>query len=346
MTVPVVDLRSDTVTRPTPEMRRAMIGAEVGDDVLDHDPTTQALEEKVADLLGKESALFFPSGVQANQTALAVHGRPGTEVVLEAGAHIFNYEEGAGAAPSGLPLRPVNTDDGLLTPELVREAVRPDSPYIQPTSLIALENTHNGAGGKILPYVTMQAIRDVARESGLPVHLDGARLWHACVETGLSPEDYGSLADTVMVCLSKGLGAPVGSLLAGPEELLKRAWRVRRRLGGGMRQSGFLAAAGIYALDHHRDRLADDHSRARFLAEEAAGIPGVSVVSPETNIVMLDLEDPGISVDSVLASMMEEGVMMVRFGPRRLRAVTHLEVGDEGVERALAVLSRAVGGSA
>ncbi|MBT8397116.1 MAG: low specificity L-threonine aldolase [Gemmatimonadetes bacterium] len=342
----VVDLRSDTVTRPTPEMREAMVRAEVGDDVLDHDPTTLALEEKVAALLGKESALFFPSGVQANQTALAVHGRAGTEVVLEAGAHIFNYEEGAGAALSGLQLRPVHTDDGLLTADLVREAIRPDSPYIHPTSLIALENTHNGAGGKILPFTTMQAIRDVAREWRLPVHLDGARLWHACAETGLSPREYGSLADTVMVCLSKGLGAPVGSLLAGPGDLMKKAWRVRRRLGGGMRQSGFLAAAGIYAMDHHLERLAEDHARARFLAEGSAEIPGVSVVPPETNIVMLDLEDPAVSVDSVLAAMVAEGVLMVRFGPRRLRAVTHLDLDDEGVERAVAVLSRAVEESA
>ncbi len=344
MVAPLVDLRSDTVTRPTPEMRKAMFEAEVGDDVLDHDPTTRSLEEKVASLLGKESALFFPSGVQANQTALAVHGRPGTEVVLDAGAHIFNYEEGAGSALSGLQLRPVSTDDGLLTPDLVREAIRPDSPYIHPTSLIVLENTHNGAGGKILPYVAMQGIRDLAREAGLPVHLDGARLWHACVETGLSPEDYGSMADTVMVCLSKGLGAPVGSLLAGPGDLMEKAWRVRRRLGGGMRQSGFLAAAGIHALDHHMERLTEDHAKARALAEAAAEVPGVSVVPPETNIVMLDLKDSDVSVDEVLASMLGDGVMMVRFGPRRIRAVTHLDADDEGVERAVAALRRAVEG--
>jgi threonine aldolase len=345
MTGSVVDLRSDTVTRPTPGMREAMVSAEVGDDVLDHDPTTRALEEKVASLLGKEAALFFPSGVQANQTALAVHGRPGTEVILEAGAHIFNYEEGAGAALSGLQLRPVPTGAGLLTPDLVREAIRPDSPYIHPTCLIAVENTHNGAGGKILPRETMQGIMEVARGAGLPVHLDGARLWHACVETGLSPADYGSLADTVMVCLSKGLGAPVGSLLAGPRDLMASAWRVRRRLGGGMRQSGILAAAGIYALDHHRERLAADHARARALAEGAAGIPGVVVVAPETNIVMLDFPDPEVSVDDVLAALVGEGVLLVRFGPRRLRAVTHLDVGDDGIGKALEVLARAVTGS-
>ena len=342
MADPVVDLRSDTVTRPTPGMREAMMAADVGDDVLDRDPTTRLLEEQVASLLGKEAALFFPSGVQANQTALAVHGRPGTEVILEAGAHIFNYEEGAGAALSGLQLRPVPTPDGLLTPDLVRNAIRPDSPYIHPTCLIALENTHNGAGGKILPRETMQAIRGVARESRLPVHLDGARLWHACVESGLTPRDYASMADTVMVCLSKGLGAPVGSLLAGPREFMALAWRVRRRLGGGMRQSGFLAAAGIYALEHHRERLQDDHARARAFADGAAGIPGIAVVAPETNIVMLDFPDPEVSVDDVLAILAAEGVLLVRFGPRRLRAVTHLDIDDDGLDKALEVLARAV----
>jgi len=340
MTSPVVDLRSDTVTRPTPGMRDAMMGAEVGDDVLDHDPTTLALEEKVAGLLGKETALFFPSGVQANQTALAVHGRPGSEVILEAGAHIFNYEEGAGAALSGLQLRPVPTDDGLLTPNLVRDAIRPSSPYIHPTSLIALENTHNGAGGKILPFDTLSAIRELAKEAGLPIHLDGARLWHACVATGTPPVSYGTMADTVMVCLSKGLGAPVGSLLAGTKEHMARAWRVRRRLGGGMRQSGFLAAAGLYALDHNRERLAEDHDRARRLAREAGGIPGIEVVDPETNIVMMDFPDPGLSLDEVLGRLADEGIKMVRFGPRRLRAVTHLDVDDGGIERALEVLSQ------
>jgi len=339
---PLVDLRSDTVTRPTPGMREAMLGAEVGDDVLDHDPTTQALEEKVAALLGKEAALFFPSGVQANQTALAVQGRMGSEVIHEAGAHIFNYEEGAGAALSGLQLRPVVTPDGLLTPDLVRDAIRPASPYVPPTCLIALENTHNGAGGKILPLDTMKRIRSVALEAGLPVHLDGARLWHACVETGSSPSEFGFLADTVMVCLSKGLGAPVGSLLAGSREVMDRAWRVRRRLGGGMRQSGILAAAGIYALDHHRERLAQDHARARALASGAEEIPGIEVVVPETNIVMLDFPDEGVSLDGVLAALAAAGVLMVRFGPRRLRAVAHLDVDDEGISRALDVLSRAM----
>lgn len=342
MAGPMVDLRSDTVTRPTAGMREAMMRAEVGDDVLDHDPTTRALEEKVAALLGKEAALFFPSGVQANQTALAVHGRPGSEVILEAGAHIFNYEEGAGAVLSGLQLRPVPTPDGLLSPDPVRAAIRPSSPYVHQTCLIAVENTHNAAGGKILPLEFMKGIRAVADEADLPVHLDGARLWHACAESGRTPEEYGSLADTVMVCLSKGLGAPVGSVLAGTEDLMSKAWRVRRRLGGGMRQSGFLAAAGIYALDHHRDRLVDDHARAKRLAQGATEIPGIRVEPPDTNIVMLDFPESGPSLDGVLAALAEEGILMVRFGPRRLRAVTHLDVDDGGISRALEILARTV----
>lgn len=340
MTGSVVDLRSDTVTRPAAGMRAAMMNAEVGDDVLDHDPTTAALERQVADLLGKEAALFFPTGIQANQTALAVHGVPGSEVVLESGAHIFNYEEAAGAALSGLQFQTIPTKDGILTPELVRQAIRPESPYMHSTSLVALENTHNGAGGKILPLENMQGIREVADEAGLPIHLDGARLWHACAATGLSPAEYGSLADTVMVCLSKGLGAPVGSLLAGPKDLMARAWRIRRRLGGGMRQSGILAAAGIFALENHRERLKDDHARARALADGAREFPGVEPMIPDTNIVMLDFPDGGISTGEVLSTLAAEGVLMVPFGPNRLRAVTHLDVDDDGITKALEVLGR------
>ena len=344
MVKPSVDLRSDTVTRPTLAMREAMVSAEVGDDVLDHDPTTLVLEERVAEILGKERALFFPSGIQANQTALAVLGRPGAEAILEAGSHILNYEEGAAAALSGLQLRPVPTPDGLLSPELVEAAIRPASPYVIPTSLIAIENTHNGAGGKILPLETARGIQKVARGAGLPLHLDGARLWHACVETGRPPAEFGAVADTVMVCLSKGLGAPVGSLLAGSGDLMERAWRIRRRFGGGMRQSGMLAAGGLYALEHHRDRLAEDHVRARDLARGVSEIPGLSVATPETNIVMIDIVAHGVTPGRVLDSLSDMGVLMTGFGLRRLRAVTHLEVDDEGVAAAVRGLRMAMEG--
>jgi threonine aldolase len=320
-------------------MREAMIRAEVGDDVLDHDPTTRALEERVAEILGKERALFFPSGIQANQTALAVQGSPGSEVVLEAGAHIFNYEEAAGAALWGMQFRPVEGEGGLLSPDRLRAAIRPSSPYMHSTSLVALENTHNGAGGRVMPLSTARALREVAREAGIPLHLDGARLWHACLETGHAPAEYAAVADTVMVCLSKGLGAPVGSLLAGKADTLDEAWRVRRRLGGGMRQSGILAAAGLFALDHQMDRLVEDHRRARRLAQGAREIPGLSVARPDTNIVMLDVVVPGVSASSLLERLASRGVLMVPFGPTRLRAVTHLDVDDTGIERALTTLA-------
>ncbi len=338
----IVDLRSDTVTRPSAAMREAMMTAEVGDDVLDRDPTTQALEERVAELLGKDRALFFPSGIQANQTALAVHGRPGTEAVLEAGAHIFNYEEAAGALISGLQLHPVSAPDGILTPELIRNSIRPPSRYNPSTSLISVENTNNSAGGRILPLETALAIREIAQESGLPIHLDGARLWHACVETETTPAEVASAGDTVMVCLSKGLGAPVGSLLAGPSEFMEKAWRVRRRLGGAMRQSGVLAAAGLFALENNRIRLKEDDRRDRLLARGAKKIEGYDVASPDTNIVMLNIQAPGVTAEVILAFLAERGVLMVPFGPKRIRAVAHMDVDDEGIQRALGALALAM----
>ncbi len=225
----------------------------------------------------------------------------------------------------------------------MRGAIRPGSPYAPVTSLIALENTHNSAGGKILPLPTARAIRQVADGAGLPIHLDGARLWHAAVATGHAPAELAAVADTVMVCLSKGLGAPVGSLLAGSASLLERAWRVRRRLGGGMRQSGILAAAGLYALDRNVDRLAEDHRRARLLARGGREFPGLQVPEPDTNIVMLDLDGPGPTPGAVLAGLAGEGVLMVPFGPRRIRAVTHLDVDDEGIERAVVALGKVLG---
>lgn len=340
----MIDLRSDTVTRPTPAMREAIAAAEVGDDALGDDPTVRRLEERIAGLLDKEAAVLFPSGIMANQTALLLHTTPGTEVVLEATAHILDWEAGAAAHWSGVQLRPVATPDGLLTPERVEAAIRPRNPYQIQTSLIAVENTHNAAGGRILPLDAMRGIRSIAEAHGLPVHLDGARLWNASAETGIPESDYAAQADTVTVSLSKGLGAPVGSLLAGTAKAIGRARALRRRLGGSMRQAGILAAAGLHALDHHRRRLREDHERARLLARKLEEVEQVRVVPPETNIVMIDLLPDAPDAAAVVERLGRRGVLTSAFGPRRVRAITHLDVDDAGVEAAAAAIADVVRG--
>ena len=332
-----VDLRSDTVTRPTPAMRRAMAEAPVGDDLLDGDPTTRLLEERVAELFGTEAALFFPSGTMANQTALATLGRWGGEAVVEAGAHVFHYEEGAAAALSGLQLRPIQGEDGVLTPESLERGVRPESRYLPRTCLVCVENTHLASGGTVVSPEALDALGEAARARGLPVHLDGARLWHAAAETGLPVSHFTRSVDTVMTCLSKGLGAPVGSMLAGPADVLEEAWRIRRRFGGAMRQSGVLAAAGLHALEHHRDRLVEDHRRARRIAEAADALPGFRAPRPETNVILIHATDAE-SAQALLAGLASEGVRMLPFGPAVIRAVTHLDVDDGQVDRVLRVL--------
>ncbi|HET7229410.1 MAG TPA: GntG family PLP-dependent aldolase [Longimicrobium sp.] len=340
---PVVDLRSDTVTRPSPEMRRAIAEAEVGDAVLGDDPTAAALEAYAAELLGKERALFFPSGVMANTAAILSLAEPGTEAVIDAGGHMVNYEESAGAQFGGIQFRAVATRDGLLTADDVAGAIRPNSPYLPRTSAVCLENTHNYAGGRVLRLVQLQAVAEVARERGVRVHLDGARLPNAAAASGLPMRAYAAHADTVMVALSKGLGAPVGSILAGSAELMERAWRLRRRLGGGMRQAGLLAAAGLYALRNNLERLGHDHARAGALARRCAQVPGVAALKPQTNIVMLDLDDARLDPAAILAGLAERGVWMTQFGPRRLRAVTHMDVDDAGIERAATAFQQAAG---
>lgn len=336
---PVIDLRSDTVTRPSAAMRKAMAEAEVGDDVLDGDPTTRRLEERVAELLGKGDALFFPSGTQANQTGIWLSTRPGTELLVEANAHLVHYEIAGVAALSGVQVRPIATPDGLLTADLVRGALRPGSPHVPRPSAIAIENTHNAAGGKVMPVAVADAIGALADEVGLPLHLDGARLWNAATALGAAPARCARPARTVMVAFSKALGCPVGSCLAFPKEARRDVWEIRKRLGGGMRQSGILAAAALYALDHNLERIAEDHANAKKLAAGLRGHPAVRPLEPETNIVMLDLVREGDTAESVIPKLAERGVKVVPFGPRRLRAVTHLDVSTQDIERAIAVIA-------
>jgi len=339
-----VDLRSDTVTRPSPEMRRVIAEAEVGDAVLGDDPTVIELERYAADLLGKESSLFFPSGIMANQVAILLQAPPGTEVVIDSLGHILNYEEAAAAAVGGVQLRSTVTANGFLSTADLVAAIRPASRYLPRTSLLCLENTHNSAGGRVLAIQQMRELAGMARDEGLAVHLDGARLPNAAAAAGVAMSEWASHADTVMISLSKGLGAPVGSMLAGTAEAMEEGWRLRRRLGGGMRQAGLLAAAGLYALKNNLARLTDDHRRAARFAAGANQISGIAAAEPETNIVMIDILDPDLDVGSLLRVLDEAGVWMTQFGARRLRAVTHLDVDDVGIDRALAAL-RSVSGS-
>jgi threonine aldolase len=330
----VVDLRSDTVTKPSAEMRRAMADAVVGDDVLDGDPTTRRLEERVATLLGKGDALFFPSGTQANQTGIALCTTPGTELLLEANAHLVHYELAGVAALAGVQIRPVATTDGVLTAEALRLALRAPSPHVPRPSAIAIENTHNSAGGRVMPRSVMDGIVQLAAERGLPVHVDGARLWNAAAALGVPPATLTVGAATVMVSLSKGLGCPVGSCLAFDADRRAAAWEIRKRLGGGMRQSGILAAAGLYALDHHLPRIAQDHENARRLAEMLGTCAAARPVPPDSNILMLDLVREGDTAEATVAALARSGVLAVAFGPKRLRFVTHLDVSRADVERA------------
>ncbi|HSJ31762.1 MAG TPA: GntG family PLP-dependent aldolase [Longimicrobiales bacterium] len=340
----IVDLRSDTVTRPTSGMREAIARAAVGDDALGDDPTVRELEHRIAELLGKPAALFFPSGIMANQTALLLHTSPGTEVVCEATAHLVDWELGGAAANAGVQLRGVLTADGMLSAGAVEAAIRPRTAKLQlQTSLIAVENTHNAAGGRVMPLAVARDIRDMAARHGLPVHLDGARLWNAATAAGAAEAEFAACADTVMVTLSKGLGCPVGSMLAGDVDRIDRARIIRRRLGGSMRQAGILAAAGLYALQHHRARLRDDHARARRLAELTRGIAGIRVIEPETNIVMFDILKPGLTAGSLIKALAERGVLLAEFTATRVRAVTHLDVDDAAIDCAAEALTAALG---
>jgi threonine aldolase len=339
--VTVVDLRSDTVTRPGPAMRAAMASAEVGDDVYGEDPTVLRLQEVAARLVGKPAAIFVPSGTMANQIAIRAQTEPGDALIAGRDAHVYLYEGGGAAALSGVQAVLVG-EDGLFTADDVRAAVAPRDPHFARTRLVCVENTHNRSGGRVFPLAAQRAIAAVARERGLALHLDGARLFNAAVATGTSAAELAAPYDSVSFCLSKGLGAPAGSLLCGSAELIERAHRVRKLFGGGMRQAGILAAAGLLALEQHVERLAEDHARARRLAEGLAAIEGVEVAAaPETNMVLCDVA----GVASFVEALRTEGVRVGAVGPRTLRLVTHLDVDDAGVEQALAAFARVAAGT-
>ena len=335
----LVDLRSDTVTRPTPAMRAAMAAAEVGDDVYREDPSVMALEERVAALLGKEAALFVPSGSMGNQIAILCHTERGDEIVAGEGAHCAFYEVGAAAALGGAQFAFAGRG-GLFTADDVLAAIKPAAYYLPRTRLVAIENTHNRAGGRVFPQEDVLAIAEVARAHGLSLHLDGARLWNAAAATGRTEAELAAPFDTVSVCFSKGLGAPVGSALAGSRAIVARALRFRKMLGGGMRQAGVLAAAALHALDHHRARLAEDHAAAKILAEKIAAVPGAEVEAPETNIVNIDT--PGAPAQQRVAAARERGVLVGASGAHRVRAVTHLDLSKDDVAWTAQALAAAV----
>lgn len=339
-----IDLRSDTVTRPTAAMRCAMADAEVGDDVFREDPTVRRLEEMAAEALGKEAALFVPTGTMGNQIAVKVWTRPGQEVLLEENCHIFNYEMGTMAAFSGVLARPLRGEDGCLSVEAVRGAIRPDVYYLNQTGLIALENTHNMAGGAIYPQSIAESICRLGAERGIPLHLDGARIFNAAVALGRPASELAGPFDSVMTCLSKGLGAPVGSVVAGSSRFVGEALRVRKRLGGGMRQAGVLAAAGVIALREHVDRLAEDHAAARLLAERVAGIDGlaIDVVRVQTNIVIFEVVRPGLTAGALVDRWKRAGVLALAIDDRRVRAVTHYDVSAAQVRTACDLLESAM----
>jgi threonine aldolase len=333
----LIDLRSDTVTLPTEAMRRAMFEAPLGDDVFGEDPTVNRLEEYVAELLGKEAALYAPSGTMCNQIGVFVNTNRGDEVLLHEGSHVFNYEAGAPALLSGVQIRPLPGEGGVISPDTLRAAVRPENVHFPRPRLLCLENTHNTSGGKVFPLEDFMAVAAAAREMGLRVHLDGARLFNARAATGIPAREWCEHADTVSVCSSKGLGAPVGSLIAGDGETIREARRARKAFGGGMRQAGVIAAGSLYAFEHHTDRLVEDHERAKKLA---AGLreAGYRVETPETNIVIVEIEE----VDLFLQALTREGVLATPRTSDSVRFCTHLDVGDAEIEAAARITADAL----
>jgi threonine aldolase len=336
----VIDLRSDTVTKPSLAMRRAMAEAEVGDDVFGDDPTVNKLQERVAMMLGKEAALFVPSGTMANTIAILSHTQLGDEVIVERESHTFCYEVAAASVFGGVQLNTIVGNSGILDADQIAKEIREANVHMPPTRLICLENTHNRGGGKIYPIEKIKAIHELASQRGLKMHLDGARLFNASVASGISPSDYAKYFDSVMFCFSKGLGAPVGSIVVGSKVFIERAHRFRKMLGGGMRQVGILAAAALYALENNVSKLAQDHENAKLLANELAKLKGFQIdpEQVETNIVVFDISKAGYSGAQVVEKLKQRGVLMIPFGATLVRAVTHLDVSNEDMKRAIQII--------
>ncbi|MGZ8385147.1 MAG: low-specificity L-threonine aldolase [Nitrospira sp.] len=338
----MIDLRSDTVTKPTDEMRKAMARAEVGDDVYGEDPTVNRLQDLAAAMLGKRFALFVPSGTMANQLAIRSHTQPGQEIIVESKSHVVRYEQGAAGALAGVQLHWVTGERGIMTAEQVEAAIRPNDAHSIPTALICIENTHNAGGGTIYPLSTIEKIRALAVRQGIPMHLDGARLFNAVAATTLPPTVYAQHFETVSLCLSKGLGAPVGSLLiSNDQRLMDRARRFRRMYGGAMRQAGILAAAGIYALERHVARLKTDHEHAKKLARQLQHLSAIQIAPQhvETNIVIFDIVDEHRSPSELVAALKEHGVLINAVGGQSYRAVTHLHITDKQIDEAADVFA-------
>ncbi len=344
----LVDLRSDTVTRPTAAMRRAIFEAEVGDDVYGEDPTVNRLERRAAEIFGKEAALFVPTGSMGNTISIKIHTEHGQEVICDARAHILDWELSMTAWFSGCLVRSIETTDGILTWDRIRSYLRPAGPHNAPTALVEIENTHNMAGGTVYPQDTIDEICTEAHKLGLKVHMDGARVFSASAACGKSVAEITRGVDTVMFCLSKGLGAPVGSLVVGRKEAIAKGRSYRKRLGGGMRQTGILAAAGLIALEEMPKRLGEDHANAKFLAAALAQIPGVQVTPPQTNIVIFDVAGTGWRASEISARLKELGVIINPVTPSgpTMRAVTHYDVDRPGCERAVEALTSVLSSAA
>ena len=337
-----IDLRSDTITQPTPAMREVIANAQVGDDVFGDDPTVNALEDYVAQLLGKEAAVFMPSGTMTNQVALRAQTEPGDEVVLESQAHIYYYEAGGPAALSGVMCRLVQGDHGVFTAADLLKILRPTDVHFPKTRLVCLENTHNRGGGRVYPLDEIRAIAKVCQDHGLKLHLDGARLWNACVATGISEAEYAQAFDSVSVCFSKGLGAPIGSALAGSRALITRSRRFRKMFGGSMRQTGMVAAGALYALKHHRERLREDHINAKILAQALQTVPGIEVdpAAVQTNIVIF--QTTSMPAQVLVDRLMDKGVAVLAVGANALRAVTNLMVTQAQIQQVAGLVETAM----